>query len=301
MKRIRNLSAFFVFSMMIGLTGLFTWLCWQQAMQFVEVPQIVNNLTPADYGIENYEEVTLLTEDNLRLRGWYIAPNREDGATIIFLHGHGGYINDLIPEAILYTNMGYGALLFDFRGHGASDDAIVTMGINEVMDVQAGIDFLLTQSAVNPERIALYGNSMGASVALLSAGQIPEIRMVIADAPYSSIDDALVDGIPQQMGIPALFFPDIIIAMSNYLSGEDFYTASPIASIADLQTAVLFIHGTNDNRIPYTHSKALFSLANEPKQLYIVEGGEHTNNYEYDVETYEAIVIPFLEQYLAEN
>ena len=189
MRRIRNLILFTILTMTIALTFTFAWLCWQQALQFVDVPQMVNNLTPADYGIENYEEVTLITEDNLRLRAWYVAPNREDGTTIIFLHGHGGHINDLIPD----TNMGYGALLFDFRGHGASDDTVVTMGINEVMDVQAGINFLLDQSAVNPERIALYGNSMGASVALLSAQQIPEIRVVIADAPYSSIYDALVE------------------------------------------------------------------------------------------------------------
>ena len=153
---------------------------------------MVNNLTPADYGIENYEEVTLITEDNLRLRAWYVAPNREDGTTIIFLHGHGGHINDLIPD----TNMGYGALLFDFRGHGASDDTVVTMGINEVMDVQAGINFLLDQSAVNPERIALYGNSMGASVALLSAQQIPEIRVVIADAPSDNADEVAAVTVP---------------------------------------------------------------------------------------------------------
>lgn len=299
MKRIRNLTLFFIVSMSIGLSGVFGWLCWQQALQFVEVPRIVLNTSPLDYGISDYETIEVTTSDNLTLRGWYIAPTRADGATIIFLHGQGGHLRDLMPEAILYTDMGYGALLFDLRGHGASDDAPVTMGINEVLDVEAMFQFLLTQNEVNPERIAIYGNSMGASIALLSAEQIPDIRVVIADAPYSSIYNALRDGIPRQIGIPALFFPDIIIGMSNYLSGENFYTASPIDSIMNVHQPVLFIHGTNDGRIPYTHSEALFNVANEPKELYLVEGSGHTNNYEYDVESYQAIVIPFLEKYLA--
>lgn len=298
MKRIRNLSLFFIISMTIGLSSVFGWLCWQQALQFVEVPRIVLDITPADYGVTNYENVEFVTQDNLTIRGWYIAPNRDDGATIIFLHGHGGHLRDLMPEAKFFTDMGYGAILFDLRGHGTSDDAPVTMGINEVMDVQAAFDFLLTQAEVNPERIALYGNSMGAAVALLSAEQISAIRVVIADAPYSNIYNALVDGIPQQTGIPALFFPDIIIGISTYLSGSDFYLASPLDAIANLQQPVLFIHGTNDGQIPYSHSQALYDAANEPKQFYLVDGAGHTNNYEYDVTHYEAIVIPFLEQYL---
>lgn len=298
MKRIRNLTLFFIITMSIGLSGVFGWLCWQQALQFVEVPRIVLDTTPVDYGISTYETVQVATSDNLILRGWYIAPTRADGAVIIFLHGHGGHLRDLMPEALLFTEMGYGALLFDLRGHGASDDAPVTMGINEVFDVQAMVQFLLSQSEVNPERIAIYGNSMGAATALLSAEQIPDIRVVIADAPYSSIYNALRDGIPNQMGIPALFFPDIIISMSNHLSDEDFYNASPISAITNIHQPTLFIHGTNDGRIPYTHSEALFSLANEPKLLYLVEGSGHTNNYEYDVESYEAIVFPFLEQNL---
>ena len=298
MKRIRNLSLFFILTMTIGLSIAFGLLCWQQANQFVEVPRWVNTRTPVDFGIADYQDFTVVTEDGLNLHGWYIVPTRDDGATFIFLHGHGGHIVDLMPEAQLFTGMGYGAVLFDMRGHGSSDDAPVTMGVHEVRDVQAVFDFVVEQEAVKPERIALYGNSMGASVALLSAAHIPDIRVVIADAPYSSIRNALVDGIPATTGIPALFFPDVIIAMSTYLSGADYYEASPIAVIAEISQPILLIHGTNDESIPYHHSEELFAVANEPKLLYIVEGGGHINNYEYDVEGYEAIVFPFLAEYL---
>lgn len=298
MRRIRNLGLFFTVTMTIGLLIAFGLLCWQQANQFVEVPRWVNSNTPADFGMDDYQNFSVITEDGLNIHGWYIAPTREDGATFIFLHGHAGHILDLMPEAQLFTGMGYGAVLFDMRGHGSSDDAPVTMGVNEVLDVEAVFNYVIEQETVNPERIALYGNSMGASVAILSAERIPEIRLVIADAPYSSIRDTLVDGIPATTGIPALFFPDVIIAMSTILSDADFYQASPIEAIPNLTQPILLIHGTHDGTIPYHHSEELFASANQPKVLYIVEGGGHTNNYEHDIEGYGSIVLPFIQEYL---
>ena len=297
MKRIRNLTLFFLLAMSIGLAIAFGRLCWQQANIFVNVQRPIVTGSPADYGLSDAQVFEVVTSDNVSIRGWYIAPTREDGATFIFVHGHGGTILDFLPEANLYISMGYGAVLFDLRG-GGDDGLPVTMGVNEVYDVEAIFNYLLTQNAVNPERIALYGNSMGASTAILSAAQIPEIRIVIADAPYSSVRDTLVDGIPQRIGIPPLFFPDVIIGMSNYLSGANFYDASQINALPEIEQPILFIHGTADTTIPYHHSEELYEAANEPKVLYIVEGAGHTNNYEYDIAGYEAIVFPFLEQYL---
>ncbi|MEO1291113.1 MAG: alpha/beta fold hydrolase, partial [Chloroflexota bacterium] len=183
MKRVVRLFAFFVVTMTLGVSGAFAYLCWLQASSFVNVPDRPHQMTPSDFGIETYQDVVVTTEDDVTIRGWYIPPTRDDGATFIFLHGHGGNILDLMLEAQLYVEMGYGAILFDFRGRGLSDDAPVTMGINEVQDTVAILDFLLAQAEVNPERIALYGNSMGASTAILVASEYPQIRLVIADAP----------------------------------------------------------------------------------------------------------------------
>lgn len=298
MKRIRNLSLFFIFSMSIGLSFAFGWLCWQQANAFVDVPQYVANTTPRDFGFDDFENVEFVTDDNVTLHGWYISPTRDDGATLIFVHGHGGNLRDLIPEARLLTDMGYGALLFDLRGHGMSADASVTMGINEVRDVQAAFDFLRAQTDVNPERIGIHGFSMGAATSILAASQIPDIRVVIAEAPYSSIHQSLVDGIPRDTGIPALFFPDIIIAMSSTISGENYYDAAPIDVIEQLSQPVLITHGIGDSRIPYQHSEALFDSANEPKQLHLFDSRGHATAYRTTPNEFVPILLTFLDTHL---
>lgn len=39
---------------------------------------------------------------------------------------------------------------------------------------------------------------------------------------------------------------------------------------------LLLIHGTADDVVDYRHAKILFEKAGEPKELWTVEGGQHT-------------------------
>ncbi len=72
----------------------------------------------ADLGARK-RPVTLRTADGLRLRGWYV-PSR-NGAAVALLHGTGGNRTGVAAHARLLARRGYGVLLFDLRGHGASD------------------------------------------------------------------------------------------------------------------------------------------------------------------------------------
>ena len=118
--------------------------------------------TPADYGLQSWEEVSFPTQDGLQLAGWFIPPaNDMDGATIIYVHGLGSNRGDLLEQAALLSNQGFGALLFDLRNHGKSQGEITTLGYMESKDVRAAVDYLLSRSDVNPHRIGLVGISMG--------------------------------------------------------------------------------------------------------------------------------------------
>ena len=51
---------------------------------------------PADLPFD-VEEVTFLSEDGLRIAGWYVPP--ENGALVILLHGYGGNRTAMIWHA----------------------------------------------------------------------------------------------------------------------------------------------------------------------------------------------------------
>ena|SRR4030067_1056913 len=79
--------------------------------------------TPADYGIQTWEEVIFPSQGGLQLAGWFFPPAKDmDGATIINVHGLGSNREDLLEQAALLSRQGYGELLFDLRNHGNNSE-----------------------------------------------------------------------------------------------------------------------------------------------------------------------------------
>lgn len=297
-KYIRNLTVFTLIASAIGMVVVLLSLSLLQAYSMTHPAPIPVTRTAAEAGLPTAQDVCFITGDDLRLEGWYVPPERDDGAAVLFVHGIGANRLNFMHIVDWFVDQGYGALLFDLRNHGNSEGDATTLSALEVLDVQAAYEALLAQPEVNEDRIALFGASMGAATAIRAAPELPGVRAVIAEASFTSIYDLLAEGIPATLSIPPLFFPDIIIGLGNQFSGANLYEASPIDAIPHVQQPILFIHGTEDSLIPYTHSERLFAAAGNPAALYLVEGADHIESYFLDPEAYKAQLRQFLEQHL---
>jgi dienelactone hydrolase len=102
-----------------------------------------------------------------RLSGYL---SRPDGAgpfpAVVVLHGCGGISSHSIGIADELTRLGYVALTVDSFGPRAMTDACGQLFIGQATDAYAAARFLAQQPAVDPERIAMLGQSMGGSSAL---------------------------------------------------------------------------------------------------------------------------------------
>ena len=72
-----------------------------------------------------------------------------------------------------------GVLGLDFRGHGGSDDAPTTFGLNEVEDVAGALAWLGERGI---RRVALVGSSMGGITAIAAVAVLGDGRLASADA-----------------------------------------------------------------------------------------------------------------------
>ena len=84
-----------------------------------------------------HEDVTLTTSDGLQLEGWYV-PSRNRAAVLVFPGRSGNkqhHARNLIGH-------GYGVLLIDNRGQGASEGDPNVFGWDDETDVNAALDFL---------------------------------------------------------------------------------------------------------------------------------------------------------------
>jgi alpha/beta superfamily hydrolase len=161
-------------------------------------------MTPKAYGL-NEEDVTFVTEDGYELRGWFVSALsaedigddelksiRQKRPTIVLCHDLNGARDQMLPMARIFHEAGYNCLLFDFRGHGESGGEYTSFGLHERRDLRAAVSYVRLRAAeipwIDPQRVAVYGVGMGATVALTVAAEDPYIRGVIADTPFQSLD-----------------------------------------------------------------------------------------------------------------
>lgn len=259
--------------------------------------------TPADLDITNWEQVSFCSGDGLRLDGWFIPPNpKKDGATLIFVHGLGGNRGELLSEAVTLAFYGYGALLFDLRNHGTSQGNITTLGFSEVEDVCGAVRFLQTRPEVNLERIGIVGHSMGAVAAIRAAAQIPQIRAVVAESAYSSLQANLAHGLVAKTGLPPILFEPIVTWLGEHATGIKVDQVSAIKDVAKISPrAVLFIHGKKDQVVNFENSRQLYKAASEPKSLVLLDNSGHSELLRSNPIVYNGHVSRFLDRYLRDE
>ena len=225
----------------------------------INLPEI----SPKDYGLQ-YEEVEFQSSDNsgLTLRGWWIA--NESKNTIIYLHGidsnRAGHTSEqTVPPGLevlkhMHT-MGYSIFTFDLRGHGVSDTAKVGLGVKEIADIKGAINYL--ESTKNVEKVALYGISYGAVLAILAGNVDDNVKGIFIDSPYNMITDLITGEIPRRTPIPGFIaglLSQGIVWSSIWLEGINLNEIKPYESIKDLKYPVLMVHCKDDKRIPIYHS-----------------------------------------------
>lgn len=250
-------------------------------------PRIPIARTPLDVGIQIYKDVTFTASDGITLRGWYIAP--DNGATIILVHGYAHNRLMLLPEAQILTEQGYGALLFDFRGHGESEGDLVTIGDHEQRDLSAAIDFVASQPGVS--NIGAIGFSMGAATLAQVAAQDDRLGAVVIEAAFSTLAEEIryrSRAFGPLSQIPALW--------TVRRSEANVDGVRPIDDLCLISPRpVLLIYGELDTAVPPGTPQAMFDAACDPVDLWIIEGADHQNYVEIVPEAYATRLLSFFD------
>ncbi len=214
------------------------------------------------------------------IHGWWI-PSTPEAPVWLFLHGNGSTIGDEVKRPFWFHQLGYSTFMIDYRGYGRSPGKFPTES-SVYEDVEAAWNYLTQEQKIPPEKIFVYGHSLGGAIAINLALRHPEIAGLAVEGTFTSMR-IMVNHLYSQF----LIFPVDLILNQRFDS---------LSKVRSLQMPVLFIHGTADRLIPAHMSQTLFDAAPEPKQLLLVPEAGHHNVGELGGEQYFQAIRLVVEQ-----
>ena len=244
------------------------------------------------------ENVTFKSSDDTILAGWFIPG--ESPTTVILLHGFTDIRNKMLPHADFLHDAGYSVLLFDFRSRGESEGDAVTLGFHERGDVQGAVQYLKDRPDADGENVGVLGVSMGAATAIMAAAETPELKAVVSESAFKSVDSAIASSFEHYIDLPAFPFAPITVLIIEQLLGINTDQVVPEEYVGLISPRPVFIiHGQEDETIVPEDADALYAAATEPKEdLWFIPGAGHAEGVEITPEEYGTKVVDFFDRYL---
>ena len=244
----------------------------------------------------HHEEFDVRASDGSILRGWKVRSAKPTGDWVLLFHGVADNRMGVLEHALVLLNAGYDVVMMDARAHGASDGAMATYGWLERNDTRAIVDSL--EATEHPRHLFALGESMGAGIALQSAGVEPRLEAVVAEASFASLREASYDyaGLRRYPWLgKTLFAPGTwtMIYRAGSLANLPPSDVSPEKAVAARAFPVLLICDAADVALPCRHTQRIYGAARGPKQMWIVPGAFHTAALGYEPVEFRGRVLGF--------
>ena len=243
---------------------------------------------------ENSVNVSLKSQDDLNLHAAYIDQNSH--IYMIMVHGYRGDGASIISPIKQMKKAGYNLLIPDLRGHGFSEGDYIGMGWDDREDIIQWIDYLLSKDP--HASIILYGVSMGGATVMDVAGEkLPhQVKAIIEDCGYTSVWDIFKAHIDMN-NIESEVALHMASLVTKIRAGYYLEDVRPIEQVKKSQTPMLFIHGAEDNFVPFAMVNELYNAATCPKEKLVIQGAGHANSCSVNSELYYQTIFRFIEKY----
>lgn len=213
-------------------------------------------------------DVTVTAHDGLPLRGLLYGADRcaePNRPLILFFAGNGGHRLHRLPTALDLLSLGGAILHVDYRGYGDNPGLPAERYLHE--DACCIWRYATEQLGVPPERIVLFGQSLGGAVATRLAAHVdtPAAGLVLNCTFASMVETA------------AWHYPYLPV---RWVLRDRWPSVEHIQQVA---SSLLQFHGDADDIVPFEHGRALFEAAPDtcrrghPKRFIQLNGYGHNN------------------------
>lgn len=254
--------------------------------------------TKAFFEANPEEKVDISAKDGTPLSGFYFA-NEDSHLWAIVIHGYRSSHYGMLNYAERYHTAGYQVIAPDLRGCGQTGSNYVGMGWPDRLDMLEWIHWIIER---DPDAvIVLHGVSMGGATVMMTSGEETPANVIafVDDCGYTSVWDIFASELGLRFHLPTFPLLYSASAFADLRAGYRFGEASALKQVEKCEKPMLFIHGTEDDFIPYSMALTLYEAKpGDNKQLLSAENAGHGQSSEVLGETYWETVFAFLAEYL---
>ena len=229
------------------------------------------------------EAIELETDDGLRLGAWFVRATEEGatpGSAVLVCNGNAGSRAHRYPLAQALAARGHHVLLFDYRGYAGNPGSPSEDGLRT--DARAAARALADRPEVNPERIAYFGESLGAAVCTGLATEIPPAALILR-SPFPSVLAMARQHYPYVPAVEPLVWDRW--PLERQLADE-------------VRVPVLVLAGARDEIVPPQLSRRVYEAATEPKRFAEIPAAHHNDESLLAGDELLADVTTFLAEWL---
>jgi len=209
--------------------------------------------------------------------------HQADGAdlTVVHFHGNGEVVRDWLEEGFprRFATLGCSLLLAEYRGYGmSSGEPALGRMLDDAERVIAAAD-------VPPERLVLFGRSVGSIFAIHAAARFPRVAgLILESAIADPLERLLLRMDPHELDMAP---GDFAAAVNERLDHRK--------KMGAYGGPVLVMHARFDDLVPVTHGERLAEWAKGPVTTRIFERGHHNSILAENEAAYFEAIAGFLE------
>jgi hypothetical protein len=201
---------------------------------------------------------------------------------VIYLHCNAGcrveslpYIDHLIPRNISLCT-------FDFGACGMSEGEYISLGVHEVEDVAAVIEYLTRVREFT--HFGLWGRSMGAVTTLRYAAKYGTIVGLVSDSPFSNLRKLAIELSKHRINLPSFVVSGLLAFIKSTIKSKAHFDIKELDIVKCASEIYVipgfFITSREDTFVQAHHTERLHEAYRGPKKLVYVNG----NHNEYRTE-----------------
>lgn len=218
-----------------------------------------------------FEEILLPVGEHVT-HGWFLPLTNARGV-VLFSHGNAGNIADRLESIGLLRSFGFSVLAYDYGGYGKSTGKPSEQRC--YTDIEAMWRYLTEALGISPDKIVLFGRSLGGGATAHLAARVKPAAVVL-ESTFISMPEAAQAAFP--------WFPARWIVHHYFPNAEN---------VKMISAPLMIVHSRQDDIIPFRHGETLFKNANEPK-TFLEIFGVHNEGFVLSEDIYRQGVEDFL-------